>query len=123
MTALLFTPVVLSLIVMAAHFLRGGQLTLVVGSLALIVLVLVRRPWAARLVQLALVLGTVEWVITLVRLASFRAQMGEPATRMAIILGVVAAVTLGSALLIQTRRLQRYYGIVPPEPAPGAPPE
>jgi hypothetical protein len=120
MTALLFTPVVLSLLVLAAHFLRGGESALVSGSLALLALLFVRRPWAARLLQLALALGAVEWAITLVGLARYRAQAGEPATRMAIILGAVAAVTLGSALLVQARRLRMHYGILKDEPADGS---
>ena len=116
MNALLLTPVVLSLLVLGAHFLRGGEIPLVVASLAVLVLLGIRKPWAARLAQVALVLGALEWVITLVRLANIRAQMGMPGTRMAIILGVVAAITLGSALLFQTRRLSRFYRLGEKEP-------
>ena len=51
-------PIVLSLLVLGAHFLRDDN-SLGVIAVALLVLVLfVRRPWAARLVQVTLVLGT-----------------------------------------------------------------
>ena len=118
MTALLLTPVVLSLLVLGAHFLRAGNIPLVAASLALLVLPAFRKPWAARVVQAALVLGALEWVHTLLRLMNIRAQFGVPGTRMAIILGLVAAVTLASALLFQTKRLGRVYGLIEEEPAP-----
>ena len=117
MTALLLTPVVLSLLVLGAHFLRAGNIPLVVASLALIVLLAFRKPWVVRIVQVALALGALEWVHTLVRLANIRAQLGIPGTRMAIVLGVVAALTLGSALVFQTKRLGRVYGLLEAEPA------
>lgn len=109
MKALLFIPIVLSLVVLGAHFLREGSEVGVVISIALIGLLVVRRSWAARIVQAALAVGAVEWVLTLYELAQFRAARGEPATRMVIILGIVVAVTLVSALLFQTRALRKIY--------------
>lgn len=117
MVALLLTPVVLSLLVLAAHFLRAGEIPLVVASLALLILLAIRKPWAARLLQVALVLGALEWALTLTRLANIRAQMGMPGTRMTIILGVVAAFTFGSALLFHTQRLGRFYRLREKGPA------
>ena len=62
------------------------------------------------MMQVVLVLGTLEWIRTLVMLAMWRSQQGEPFLRMVVILGVVAAVTLISALLFETQRLRRIYG-------------
>ena len=106
---LLHIPVVLSLTVLGAHFLRYGHEIGVIGSLVLIALLLLRHPWVARLVQVALVLGALEWVRTLFSLLQVRAAMGEPVTRMVIILGSVALVTLASAFLFQTRPLREVY--------------
>ena len=64
MVALLLLPVVASLLVLAAHFLRSGNIALVVLVLVFMALLAVRRRWAARLVQVALLLGAVEWVRT-----------------------------------------------------------
>ena len=107
--ALLHIPIVVSLAVLGAHFLRYGYAIGVIGSLVLIALLFLRQPWVARLVQVALVLGALEWVRTLFSLVQVRAAMGEPATRMVIILGSVALVTLVSALLFQTRPLKTVY--------------
>ncbi len=107
--ALLFVPIVLSLVVLGAHFMRYGNLFGVAGAALLLGLLFVRRPWVARLVQVVLVVGAVEWLVTLYRLAQFRAAMDQPAGRMIVILGTVAAVTALSALLFQTAALRRTY--------------
>lgn len=106
---LVYVPAVLSLVLLGAHFMRYGNSIGVLGSLALIALLFVRRPWVARLMQVVFIVGAAEWVRTLFALSQVRAALGEPATRMIIILGVVAAATFCSALLFQTTRLKRIY--------------
>lgn len=106
---LIYVPVVLSLVVLGAHFMRYGNSVGVVGSLVLIALLIVHRPWVARLLQVILVLGALEWVHTIYELVQVRASQGEPFTRMVVILGVVAAVTFLSALLFQTPTLKKTY--------------
>ena len=109
MKALLYVPIVLSLLVLGAHFLREMSAVGVAISLVMIGLLVVRRSWAARVVQATLLLGAVEWLLTLYELAEIRATRGESATRMIIILGCVALVTLISASLFQTRTLKKRY--------------
>ena len=108
-----YVPVVLSLVVLGAHFMRYGNAIGVVGALALIALLVVRQPWVARTLQVVLVLGALEWLRTLYELAQLRAALGQPSTRMIVILGIVAAVTFGSALLFQAPTLKRIYGLGP----------
>jgi hypothetical protein len=110
MTALLLTPTVLGLLLMAAHFFRAGLDALVVVSLLATVLVAVPRRWASWTLQAVLVLGAAEWVRTTVVLADVRQQMGLPAGRMMVILGAVALVTLTAAALHWTPRLRRRFG-------------
>lgn len=105
-----FIPIVLSLVVLAAHFLRAGCLPVALAVLALLGVLAVRRPWVPRLIQVVLTLGALEWIRTLVTLAIQRSDQGEPYLRMALILGGVATVTLGSAFLFETARLRRLYG-------------
>ena len=107
--ALLFVPIVLSLVVLGAHFLRGGNIPLVAACLILIGLLPVRHVIVARLVQVALVLGTLEWLWTLYRLVEARVALGQTYTRMSVILLAVAAITFCSALLFQTRTLREVY--------------
>ena len=109
MTALLYIPIVLSLVALGAHFLRFGNELGVIAAIVLIGLLFLRRAWVARLVQVALVLGTIEWLWTMYTLVQIRAAQSAPSTRMVLILGAVALVAFGSALLFQTQRLKRAY--------------
>ena len=114
MVVLQLLPVVLSLLVLGAHFLRAGNMILMAGVLVVLALLFVRRPWAARAVQIMLVLGTLEWCHTLVTLAAFRIQVGEPVLRMVLILSAVAVVSLLSAWLMQIGALRGVYQLSQP---------
>lgn len=109
MKRLLFVPIVLSLVVLGAHFLRDANYLGVGAAAGLIVLLFVKRPIAARAVQIALLLGALEWLWTMYALVQARMAMGMPATRLMVILGIVAAVTALSAGLFQSRTLKRIY--------------
>jgi len=108
---LLYVPVVLSILVLGAHFLRYGNSIGVLVALLLVALLFLRRPWVARLMQVVLVLGTLEWLRTMYELGHIRALHGQPYGRMLVILGIVAAITLCSALLFQSRTLRKIYGL------------
>jgi hypothetical protein len=90
---------VLSLLLLAAHFYRSGVYVLVVAAIALTGLAFVVRPWAGRMLGLALLCGTFEWLRTAWSFAALRASMGLPYTRLLVILGGVATFTLVSAYL------------------------
>lgn len=102
-------PVVLSLLVLAAHFLRSGSPVLVLLVLIVLGLLLVPRRWAARVVQVTLLIGALEWVRTLLDLVFARLQAGTPMRRLVVILAVVALVTGGSALVFRAPRLRARY--------------
>ena len=108
---LLLTPVVISLLVLGAHFLRYGFSIGVIAALLLIALLFVRQPWVARVMQVVLVLGALEWLRTMYELGHVRALHGQPYGRMLAILGVVAAVTICSALVFQSKTLKKTYGL------------
>ncbi len=110
MTFLQLLPAGLSAVVLGAHFLRAGNRSLLLASLCLLGLMFVRRPWAARIIQVGLLLGTVEWLHTLLVLVTLRSQAGEPFTRLAIILGGVAAVSAASTLVFRSRTLRQHFG-------------
>jgi hypothetical protein len=61
--------------------------------------------------QVALAFGTLEWLRTMYELAQVRALHGQPYGRMLLILGIVAAVTLCSALLFQSATLKKIYAL------------
>ncbi len=111
--------VILPALVLAAHFYRAGSLALVAAALALPLLLLVRERGSARVVQAGLLAGALEWVRTLAFFAGQRMEAGRPWTRLAVILGVVAALTALSALAVKVPPARRGTG---PEPEPEAAP-
>ena len=112
MTGLLMLPVILSLVLLSAHAYRAGLPPWVaVVILLLSGLLGIRRRWAARILQTVLTLGGGEWLRTTVVLALQRKAAGQPASRMVIILGVVALLTLAAAGVFRHRKLRRRFRI------------
>ncbi len=97
---------VVASLLLAAHFLRRGQLPLAAGAALLPLLLLPRLRFALRALQLLLLAGALEWLLTLAALARLRAVHGLPVGRLAAILGGVALLTAAAALLLQARRVR-----------------
>lgn len=104
-------PAVLAGVLLAAHFLRGMEIGAAVVAAALIPVVLAAgRRWALWVGQVALGAGVVEWSRTTLVLIGAREEAGEPWTRLAVIMAVVAAVTAGAAFLLGTRAVVERFG-------------
>ena len=106
-------PLLLSALMLAAHFLRTGPMILALLCLIVPLTLFVRRIWALRLVQIFLLLGAAEWVRTLIVLVRDRQAQGEPWLRLVIILGAVAAFTAGAAFILQAKKVRSHYGVAP----------
>jgi hypothetical protein len=93
--------IVLAFVVLAAHSSRAGS-NLVAGLVLLApLLLLVKEPWAGWTLKLALVLGGLEWIRTVIRLVDQRRAAGEDWVRMAIILVAVALLTFLAAWAVR----------------------
>jgi hypothetical protein len=88
---------VLALLLLAAHFYRGGAYPLAVIAIALTGLTFVANRWAGQALALLLLCGAVEWLRTAWIFATLRDSMGLPFGRLLVILGTVAVFTLISA--------------------------
>jgi hypothetical protein len=110
MTFVRLIPVLLSFVLLAAHFSRGGNTPLVALSLIFPLILLVRKPWVPTTVQVLLVLGGLEWVRRTVELVGQRQALEESWTRMAAILAAVAVFTMVSALVFMSKALKQRYG-------------
>ena len=104
-------PPAIAALVLAAHFHRAGNPIVAGLAAALVALLFVPRAWAARVVQLGLAAGALEWVLTLIRLVELRQATGQPYGRLAAILGGVAAFTAASALVFRNRQLRGRFGL------------
>lgn len=106
--SLLLLPALL-LLLLAAHFCRASQVPLTVACLGLVALLLVRARWAWLALQVALALGTLEWLRTAWAFASARAQSGQPYGRLLLILGAVALVTAVAAVALRSRTARDHF--------------
>jgi hypothetical protein len=105
---------VLACVLLAAHFYRAGLLPLALLSAVLPLLLAVPRPWAARAMQSALLLGAFEWLRTLAVFSAARIAMGQPVLRLVAILLAVALFTAASALVFRNARLRARYRLGEP---------
>lgn len=110
--ASLLAPAV-AFVLLAAHFFRAGNAVALAVSLLLLALLLVKRPYAARIAQVGLALGAAEWVRSGAMLVQERVATGAPYTRLAAILAAVALFTLLAALAFQARRMKARYRLAP----------
>ena len=111
MIALGILPVVLSFVVLAAHFLRDGHLVLVAASFFAPVLLFMPNAAVARLLQIVLMAASLEWLRTMIAIAHERMAEGAPYTRSVVILAAVAIFTLASAFAFHLPAMRRRYGL------------
>ena len=109
MNFLRLLPVFISFVLLAAHFFRAGQTVMVLLGLFLLLLLILRKSWVPWVLQVALLLGAVEWLRTLYFIAQMRIELGMPWIRMAIILGAVALFTAFSSLVFRSKALRNRY--------------
>jgi len=109
MNFLRLIPVILSILLLCAHFLKAGLIVLVVIVFASLFLLFIRQPWIVRVIQVELVVGGIEWVRSLFEYVDMRQAMDRPWTLLAIILGSVALFTFCSSLVFRSKSLKRRY--------------
>lgn len=110
-TTLSLIPVMLSFLLLGAHFLRADYLVLLILCVCTLFLLFIRRAWVPRLFQVLLVLGALEWLRALYFFAAMRVAWDQPWTRLAVILGSVALFTALSGLVFGSRRLRNFYRV------------
>ncbi|KPK01943.1 MAG: hypothetical protein AMK71_03930 [Nitrospira bacterium SG8_35_4] len=102
-------PVTVSLVLLGAHYYRAGFTPLVAIMGTGVLILLARQPWAARIVQVLLIIGGIEWVRTAFNLVMARQSMGTPWIRLSLILAGVALLAIGSLFIFRTGSVRRRY--------------
>jgi ferredoxin len=102
-------PVIFAAGLLGAHFWRMGIAGGLVAAACAPAILLIRRRWAARVVQTLLVGSAVYWLFSLARLAALRQEMGMGWGRLAVILVGVALATAAAALSLESRALRARY--------------
>ena len=102
-------PLIISFVLLAAHFLRAGSHALTVACLLAPLLLLMRRRWALILVQFSILVGAGVWIYTTVHLLQERMMFGKPWGVAVIILGSVTLFTILAGLLLNSRAIKDKY--------------
>lgn len=105
----IYLPALVSFLIMAAHLSRNGLDLIAILWLFFPVILFTRRKFNLWFCQLALFLGSAEWIRSALKYIDARIAMGEDWTRLAIILFSVAAFTLISGLLLFARPIRERY--------------
>jgi hypothetical protein len=102
-------PVIISFLLLSAHFYRAGLVIPAGISIAIPMFLLIRKSWVPRLLQILLLLGALEWLRSLILFTGLRIEIGQPWTRLAIILGAVALFTALSSLVFRSESIRSRY--------------
>jgi len=102
-------PLVIAYPLLAAHFLRGGNLGLTLLCLLIPFLLLIKKRWSLIIVQVSLFLGSWIWVRTAIIIIHDRMMLGISWWKILIILGPVAIFTLSAGLLLNSSVVRKKY--------------
>ena len=109
MNVLRLFPVIFSFLILSAHFSRAGSPLLTIIFLLLPILLFIKKAWVVRLIQIFLVIGSIEWIRILFVYVNERQAIEEPYIRLVIILGIVAFLTGLSTLVFRNQALKERY--------------
>lgn len=101
--------IILSYILLGAHFLREGEMLLAAFCLVFPLLLLIKKKWSLLVVQIFIYGGVLVWIQTLLLLINERMTFDLPWIKMAIILGGVIIFTLTSGLLLNSKVIKEKY--------------
>jgi uncharacterized membrane protein HdeD (DUF308 family) len=96
-------------VLLAAHFLRAGNLMLVALCLAAPLLFLYRKRGSLIVLQVLAYGAAGTWIAVAVQLFRLRQQSGQGWILAATILGTVALYTLLAGLLLNSRAIKEHY--------------
>jgi hypothetical protein len=96
-------------LLLGAHFLRAGNITMVALCLAAPLLFLWRQRWSLIMLQVLAYAAAATWITVAAKLVLQRQQSGQPWTAAAVILGTVALLTLLAGVLLNSDAMRKRY--------------
>ena len=102
-------PVLFAFGLLAAHFSRAGLFPFVILSLGIPLLLIIRKPWVARTIQIFLLLGAMEWIRAMMGYIEIRKTIGDDWVMLAIILITVSLLTALSGLIFRGKSMKKRY--------------
>jgi polyferredoxin len=109
MKKLSLTLVALSLLFLAAHFLRYGQWGLCAAIVSLVALLFSRLAWVRWVVAGALAGGVLIWADTGMNLINMRLGLDQPWMRLGLIIGSVTVLTAVAGCMMLTENVRNHF--------------
>jgi heme/copper-type cytochrome/quinol oxidase subunit 3 len=99
-----------SLILLAAHFSRMNfPLILAIIALLSPLLFFYKKRFSINIIQIILLLGTLEWIRAAIFYIQQRMDMGAPWLRLAVILGLIIVLCAYSAWILSSNEVKKRY--------------
>jgi threonine/homoserine/homoserine lactone efflux protein len=115
--------VILSALILAAHFFRSGPGLLVLASLGLIILLFVKRPWVSRVLQVGLWIGAAVMFWTGIGIARERIAAQNPrVVPPLLIMSGVGIFMIVTGLSARGPAARRWFRVAPATRPPESPP-
>lgn len=102
-------PVILSFLILGAHFYRLSLNSLVLLSIVFPFLLLIKKAWIPKLFQATLILAALEWLRSLYVYIQAYEDIGKSWTILLMIIGGVTLFTLFSALVFKNKAIRKRY--------------
>ncbi|MEW5925482.1 MAG: 4Fe-4S binding protein [Candidatus Zixiibacteriota bacterium] len=109
MTIIRLLPVLLSALLISAHFFRSGNIGLAVVSTSAPFMLLINRRWVMYVISGLLLLGALVWIETTFAFIHIRQALGMPWLRLGAILGSVTVLTALSGLVFRKKKIADIY--------------
>ena len=98
------------ILLLAAHFSRGGQNLLAFFSLLLPFLLLIKGRWVIQTLQAMAYLAAAVWILSAYRYLQTRLANGDDWVRLLLILGAVALYSAWSGYFLRSAQMDARYG-------------
>ncbi|AFM26605.1 hypothetical protein [Desulfomonile tiedjei] len=102
-------PFVIASVLLSAHFLREGNIGLMLVSILVPLFLLIRRRWILIALQLWSYLAAIIWMNTMIDLVQQRMMAGRSWGTAVIILGSVSLFTIFAGALLNSRVLEEKF--------------
>jgi hypothetical protein len=109
MNILKLLPVILSFLLLAAHFYRSEMFILSIFSLLIPFTLFIKSKWIPGIIQIILILGSFEWLRTTILFVAERKMANMPWIRLCIILVSVALFTALTGLVFKIKSIKEIY--------------
>jgi len=108
-TFLQFLMIVISFLMISAHFYRANNHYLAYFLILVPFFLIIRKKYIVRFTQIILFLSSIEWWIVIYKIINIRRMYNMPWIRFSLIMSLVAVFTLLSIVVLESKIMKKIY--------------